>query len=397
MTGASTPRSTAATRRPGRARPSDCARGERPPSHPRPRAASRASSPRTGELHGAGRAADQPGGRRLPRSAMSPTRASRTAPRRISRRRWSRRPDSGCSGSPGTPRSPTARPRSSRRGWATRPRSSPWSRGPRSPGSARSWCGTRARRGSRRSRRGPRRTPRRASWSRRCRRCSSARSRRTRCPGTRWCCARVSGCHRTGCCTRSSTWATRQVPEVGGRGEMTRRGGIVDVFPAGQPLPVRVEWFGDEIESLRAFDPADQRGVGPVRGRAAPAGERVPAHRGRPAPSSGSGWAALAGRLPERLAADLASLETGALGDAAETWGGLLAPATALDHVGEALWLARRAGRHRRRRDLPVGAGGRATRRPGAVGRAARRAGRAPIPSQREWQRRMAAGADAAS
>ena len=54
------------------------------------------------------------------------------------------------------------------------------------------------------------------------------------------------------------------VPEVGGRGEFARRGGIVDVFPAGQPLPVRVEWFGDEIESLRAFDPADQRGVGPV-------------------------------------------------------------------------------------------------------------------------------------
>lgn len=54
------------------------------------------------------------------------------------------------------------------------------------------------------------------------------------------------------------------VPEVGGRGEFARRGGILDVFPAGQPWPVRVEWFGDEIESLRAFDPADQRGTGPV-------------------------------------------------------------------------------------------------------------------------------------
>ena len=54
------------------------------------------------------------------------------------------------------------------------------------------------------------------------------------------------------------------LPEVAGRGEFARRGGIVDVFPAGQPLPVRIEWFGDEIESLRAFDPADQRGVRPV-------------------------------------------------------------------------------------------------------------------------------------
>ena len=47
------------------------------------------------------------------------------------------------------------------------------------------------------------------------------------------------------------------LPEVAGRGEFARRGGIVDVFPAGQPLPVRIEWFGDEIESLRTFDPAD--------------------------------------------------------------------------------------------------------------------------------------------
>jgi transcription-repair coupling factor (superfamily II helicase) len=63
------------------------------------------------------------------------------------------------------------------------------------------------------------------------------------------------------------------VPEVAGRGEFARRGGIVDCFPPGQPLPVRIEWFGDEVESLRAFDPADQRGVGPGRGRAPAGGE----------------------------------------------------------------------------------------------------------------------------
>ncbi len=54
------------------------------------------------------------------------------------------------------------------------------------------------------------------------------------------------------------------LPEVAGRGEFARRGGIVDVFPAGQPLPVRIEWFGDEIESIRAFDPATQRGLRPA-------------------------------------------------------------------------------------------------------------------------------------
>src|SRR6185503_2322162 len=49
------------------------------------------------------------------------------------------------------------------------------------------------------------------------------------------------------------------VLEVAGRGEFARRGGIVDVFPPSLPLPIRIEFFGDEIDSLRAFDPTDQR------------------------------------------------------------------------------------------------------------------------------------------
>jgi transcription-repair coupling factor (superfamily II helicase) len=128
------------------------------------------------------------------------------------------------------------------------------------------------------------------------------------------------------------------VPEVGGRGEFARRGGIVDVFPAGQPLPVRVEWFGDEIESLRAFDPADQRGVGPVHEAALlPASEFI-------LPAGPEGWLSArlgraAAKLPETLAADLARLEAGALGDGAEMWAGHLAPATALDHLGASIWL----------------------------------------------------------
>ena len=49
------------------------------------------------------------------------------------------------------------------------------------------------------------------------------------------------------------------VIEVAGRGEFARRGGIVDVFPPGSALPVRIELFGDEVDSLRSFDPTDQR------------------------------------------------------------------------------------------------------------------------------------------
>lgn len=42
-------------------------------------------------------------------------------------------------------------------------------------------------------------------------------------------------------------------------GEYAVRGGIIDIFPAGQPEPVRLDLFGDTLESLRAFDPASQR------------------------------------------------------------------------------------------------------------------------------------------
>ncbi len=44
-------------------------------------------------------------------------------------------------------------------------------------------------------------------------------------------------------------------------GEFAVRGGIVDVFPAGMDLPVRLDFFGDEIDSIRRFEPADQRTI----------------------------------------------------------------------------------------------------------------------------------------
>ena len=133
------------------------------------------------------------------------------------------------------------------------------------------------------------------------------------------------------------------LPEVAGRGEFARRGGIVDVFPAGQPLPVRIEWFGDEIESLRAFDPADQRGVRPVdQITLLPASEFLLGESPGPRLTSDLGTAA--NRLPAELAADLARLEQGQLGDAAEVWAGHLAPATGARPPRRRGLAARRAG-----------------------------------------------------
>src|SRR5437763_10964558 len=45
-------------------------------------------------------------------------------------------------------------------------------------------------------------------------------------------------------------------------GEFAVRGGIVDLFPAGAAQPIRLDFFGDTVESLRSFDPLTQRSTG---------------------------------------------------------------------------------------------------------------------------------------
>jgi transcription-repair coupling factor (superfamily II helicase) len=45
-------------------------------------------------------------------------------------------------------------------------------------------------------------------------------------------------------------------------GEYAMRGGIIDIFPSGEPDPVRLDLFGDTIESIRVFDASSQRSAG---------------------------------------------------------------------------------------------------------------------------------------
>ena len=52
--------------------------------------------------------------------------------------------------------------------------------------------------------------------------------------------------------------------EAATTGEFARRGGIVDIYSPAHDFPCRVEFFGDEVESLRSFDPATQRSTGPL-------------------------------------------------------------------------------------------------------------------------------------
>ena len=44
-------------------------------------------------------------------------------------------------------------------------------------------------------------------------------------------------------------------------GEFAARGGLLDIYSADQSQPLRIEWFGDEIESIRQFDLASQRSI----------------------------------------------------------------------------------------------------------------------------------------
>ena len=52
-----------------------------------------------------------------------------------------------------------------------------------------------------------------------------------------------------------------RVPQVEMEGQWSRRGDIVDIFGVSAELPVRLNWFGDELEDIRDFDPATQRSL----------------------------------------------------------------------------------------------------------------------------------------
>ncbi len=54
------------------------------------------------------------------------------------------------------------------------------------------------------------------------------------------------------------------VSSVVSPGEYAVRGGLIDLFPMGSTVPYRVDLFGDEIDSIRTFDPDSQRSLYPV-------------------------------------------------------------------------------------------------------------------------------------
>ena len=90
-----------------------------------------------------------------------------------------------------------------------------------------------------------------------------------------------------------------RVPQVEERGDLSVRGGILDVYPFTADLPARIELFGDEVESMRAFSPFTQRTIRPItRLTAWPAAEPAGADVADPLVDPGPAGAAVVRLAP---------------------------------------------------------------------------------------------------
>ncbi len=86
------------------------------------------------------------------------------------------------------------------------------------------------------------------------------------------------------------------VTQVVKPGEFSVRGGLIDLFPMGAALPYRLDLFGDEVESIRTFDPDSQRSLYPI--------DRVRLLPGREFPIDEAARTAFRGRWRERFEGD---------------------------------------------------------------------------------------------
>lgn len=76
--------------------------------------------------------------------------------------------------------------------------------------------------------------------------------------------ARDDKLNQTAMSERLTTHGYHRVEQVMERGEYTVRGALLDLFPMGSPTPLRIEWFGDDIDSIREFDPETQCSIGKI-------------------------------------------------------------------------------------------------------------------------------------
>ncbi|MEO7246431.1 MAG: transcription-repair coupling factor, partial [Rubrivivax sp.] len=128
----------------------------------------------------------------------------------------------------------------------------------------------------------------------------------------------------------------QHVSQVVSPGEYAVRGGLIDLFPMGSPMPYRVDLFDDEIDSIRSFDPDSQRSLYPV-----PEVRLLP---GREFPLDDAARTAFRARWRERLEGDptrarlYKDMQQGIAGGGIEYYLPLFfdQPATLFDYLGPA-------------------------------------------------------------
>jgi transcription-repair coupling factor (superfamily II helicase) len=137
----------------------------------------------------------------------------------------------------------------------------------------------------------------------------------------------------------------RQASVVDEQGTFARRGGIMDVFPSTQAHPLRIELFGDEIDSLRRFDPRSQRSIETVQVASidaateaafGPAGLAAGTEKLLISIRDGIGAMADAGQnddTAERFARDLSLMEQDALPENLAFWTPFLAEGSFWEHL----------------------------------------------------------------
>ncbi len=64
---------------------------------------------------------------------------------------------------------------------------------------------------------------------------------------------------------RLAAYGFQRASTVMEQGEFAQRGGILDLFPPGRINPIRLDFFGDQLESIKAFDAETQRSIKPVQ------------------------------------------------------------------------------------------------------------------------------------
>jgi len=126
-------------------------------------------------------------------------------------------------------------------------------------------------------------------------------------------------------------------------GSFSQRGGIVDIFPPLAESPVRLEFFGDEIESIRSFDPSTQRSSIAVNEFLLAPATEFALWRGKEAAEAlrALDWSTLRQEVREEWDWQVRDLEAGAFFSELPFYAGYLAeqPASLLDYIPDALML----------------------------------------------------------